>query len=281
MWIGLLVTAVLAVCAGAVSLKITASAQPRTYSADGPALSLDGYKLAFEERFAQLDISERPGAGSRWYSHTPWGGDFGEARFAGPGPGGPFSATAEGLDVTARKAPDGRWTSGLISSRDRDGPSGYGFTQAYGYFEMKAKLPSGGGLWPAFWLIGTDKSSSAAEIDVMEAYGGFPEYYHCVAHIWRKSGKSWAKDFLIRVPRNMLSDQYNLFGVLIDARNTRFTLNRHVVAEMETPPEYRQPFYILADLALGGGWSTASLSSPQTMKIAAIRAFAPPPGAQP
>ena len=284
-WRGIRVIAIavaaVVVCLIPVSLKVAASRQMEEHPAGGSLLALDGYKLTFDEHFAQLDISDRPGTGAAWYSHTPWAGDFGDARFVGPGPGGAFAAGNEGLDIIARKGPDGAWTSGLISSRDRDGPPGRGFAQAYGYFEMKAKLPGGGGLWPAFWLIGVDKTTSASEIDVMEDYGGFPEYYHCVAHIWRKSGKNWSKDFLIHVPRDILSKQYNLFGVLIGSQTTRFTFNRRIVAEMPTPPEYRQPFYVLADLALGGGWSTASLSSPQTMKIASISAYAPPAGAQP
>jgi hypothetical protein len=42
------------------------------------------------------------------------------------------------------------------------------YTFIYGYFEERAQLPYGQGLWPAFWLYGT---SGGAEIDVMEMYG--------------------------------------------------------------------------------------------------------------
>lgn len=240
-----------------------------------PPLDLTRYRLTFDETFPHLDVSGRPGSAARWYSHTPWAGDFGEARFVDPSPGGPFVITARGLDIVARKGADGRWTSGLISSRDRDGSDGRGFAQAYGYFEVKAKLPQGMGLWPAFWLIGIDKSNSSAEIDVMEDYGGFPDYYHCTMHIWRKNNQEWARDFRIHVRNGILSSQYNLFGVLITHETTRFYFNRKAVAEIQTPPEYRQPFYILANLALGGGWPTGELPSPETMSIAYIRAYAP------
>lgn len=242
---------------------------------DSPPLDLTGYRLTFDETFRRLDVSGRPGSGARWYSHTPWAGDFGEAPFMDPSPEGPFIKTARGLDIVAREETEGHWTSGLISSRDRDGPEGKGFAQAYGYFEIKAKLPQGMGLWPAFWLIGVDKSNSAAEIDVMEDYGGFPDTYHCTVHIWRGNSQDWGSDFLIHVRKNILSSRYNLFGVLITRETTRFYFNRKAVAEIETPPEYRQPFYVLADLALGGGWPTGALRSPQTMSIAYIRAYAP------
>lgn len=238
-------------------------------------LDLRGYKLVFEDRFATLSIGAQPGSGERWYNHTPWHGDFGDAAFVAPGPGGPFAGGPEGLSITARRDADGRWSSGLISSRDKDGPAGKGFAQKYGYFEMSAKLPSGMGTWPAFWLIGVDKSTTAAEIDVVEYYGGFPQYYHCVAHIWRDGKDVLNRDFMIKVPDGLLSERFNTYGVRILPKTTTFYLNRRRVAEMDTPPEYRQPFYILANLAIGAGWPTKDLTSPKVMQIAYIRAYRP------
>ncbi len=47
------------------------------------------------------------------------------------------------------------------------------FSQAYGYFEMEAKLPRGKGVWPAFWLYNHLLDNSFfPEIDIMEAYPG-------------------------------------------------------------------------------------------------------------
>ncbi|MEN3293846.1 MAG: hypothetical protein V7642_3099 [Burkholderiales bacterium] len=45
------------------------------------------------------------------------------------------------------------------------------FSQAYGYFEMEAKLPNGTGTWPAFWLF-NHVGDRRPEIDIMEAYSG-------------------------------------------------------------------------------------------------------------
>ena len=238
-------------------------------------LDLSGYEIAFEETFETLDIGHRPGSGKRWYNHTPWHGDFGDAAFADPGPGGPFSRGPNGLNITATRGADGRWRSGLISSRDRDGPEGRGFAQQYGYFEISAKMPSGEGVWPAFWLIGVNKSESSAEIDVLEYYGVGPRYYHCVAHIWRNGKDVLSKDFMIEVEDGSLERRFNTFGVLIEPMTTTFYHNRREVGSMKTPPEFRQPFYILANLALGGGWSIAKLTSPKTMEIAYIRAYRP------
>ncbi len=238
-----------------------------------PAIDMSQYTLTFDESFRDLSISGAPGLGARWFAHTPWAGDFGDARFVGPGPDGPFVLRPHGMSIVARQSADGHWTSGLISSRDRDGPDGRGFAQQYGYFEIKARLPEGPGTWPAFWLIGVDKSKSSSEIDVFEFYGGFSEYYHIVPHIWRGGKGDWDKPFLIRVEPHVLSDRFNTFGVDIGPVHTTYYLNRHQVATMETPEEYRQPFYILANLALGGGWPIDKLSSPLSMDIEYIRAY--------
>ena len=47
-------------------------------------------------------------------------------------------------------------------------PQAGGFTALYGYFQMTAELPSGAGLWPAFWLEPVN-GTSACEIDIFEA----------------------------------------------------------------------------------------------------------------
>src|SRR5260370_127305 len=67
---------------------------------------------------------------ARWTAHTPWGGDFGDARFLDPGPKGPFAIKDGILSITASKDQEGHWTSGLIAAADA---RGVGFGTRYGY----------------------------------------------------------------------------------------------------------------------------------------------------
>jgi beta-glucanase (GH16 family) len=66
--------------------------------------------------------------------------------------------------------------------------------------------------------------------------------------------------------------------VLITPAVTRFYLNRREFWSTPTPPEYHQPMYVLANLAIGGGWPVAGLPSPQVMQIAYIKVFQKKPG---
>src|SRR3546814_17747296 len=66
----------------------------------------------------------------------------------------PFRVDDGVLTITAAATPqnllsevEGKpYTSGLLTTRDS-------FAQSYGYFEIRADMPDGQGLWPAFWLL--------------------------------------------------------------------------------------------------------------------------------
>ena len=93
-------------------------------------------------------------------------------------------------------------------------PASTGSLSATGISRCGARLPDGPGVWPAFWLIGVDKTSSASEIDVIEYYGKFPEYYHNVTHVFRNNKDSLARDNLVHVPAGSLTSKFNNFGYL-------------------------------------------------------------------
>ncbi len=245
-------------------------------AASDPALDLSGYAMTFNDDFSKMDVSSNgPNRQAmRWIAHTPWNGDFGNDSFDNPGPGGPFAMGEQGLTITAHKDAAGNWHSGLLCSMDRDGPGQHGFAQRYGYFEIKAKLPDGGsGTWPAFWLIGVDKQTSSAEIDVMEYYGVSDRIYHSVEHIWQNGSDQRHLDHMEYVTPGLLSKQFNTYGVLIEPEQTSVYFNRHLIWSTPTPPEYRQPMYMLVNLAIGGGWPFGRLQSPQIMAVQYVRVF--------
>ena len=159
-----------------------------------------GYRLVFDEEFnGPLDVPPGTGwgAGHKWTTHTPYGGDFGQAYFTGPNENAttpdPFSLSNGILTIQAYQDPaiNNHWRSGLLSSAD---VNGNGFSQALGYWECRMMLPSGEGVWPAFWLDGVvgikkPRTTNSPEIDILEAFGVDMTVAHHYVHVWTPVGK--------------------------------------------------------------------------------------------
>jgi beta-glucanase (GH16 family) len=238
---------------------------------NGRVLDLSAYQQTFNEDFDSLDVSAW-GPGTRWIAHTPYNGDFGDGAFANPVGGFPFTIENGVLRIEARRDANGKWHSGLLSSVDRNGN---GFAQQYGYFEMRAKLPAGEGVWPAFWLLGRSRDTTAAEVDVMEHYGHDPSAYESAIHVWnlKSPDKSHVANSRIPVPSGSLSREFHTFGVSVDPSTITFYFDRREVWSAKTMPEHQQPMYLLIDLAVGGGWPIGNMRSPSFMYVDYVRAW--------
>ncbi len=242
----------------------------------GPVtLDLKDYRMSFSEEFdGPLDVSAW-GPGTRWIAHTPYSGDFGDAGFANPEEDFPFTIKDGILRIEARKK-DGKWRAGLLSSKDS---KGNGFAQKYGYFEMRAKLPKVEGMWPAFWLLGApqlvDKSITQIEIDVLEHYGVNPNALCTNVHWWYpdKSHKGDGKNFVV----TGMTDDFHNYGVMVEQDFIIFYYDGVELRRVTTPEEAKVPLYILANLAMGGGWPIDKATSPSYMYIDYIRAYSRKP----
>ncbi|MBB4505501.1 beta-glucanase (GH16 family) [Rhizobium leguminosarum] len=235
-------------------------------------LNINAYQLTFEESFDSLDVSAWGERSSRWIAHTPWNGDFGDARFTDPAPGFPFTTDQGILKIEARKEADGTWRSGLLSSVN---PKGEGFSQQFGYFEARMKLPPGKGVWPAFWLIGLDRSKYTAEIDVLEYYGRAPYEFSMGFHIWRQSqgGQNSTGGHWQKVQDGILNSEYHTYGVDIQADKTSFYFDRQFIWSFDTPKEFHMPFYPLVNLALGSGWPIDETPNPSILLVDYIHVY--------
>ncbi len=241
------------------------------HSAGKATLSLDNFELTFEENFDVLDVSAW-GPNTKWISHTPWSGDFGDAAFVDPRPAFPFVVKDGVLRIEARKGSDGYWRSGLLSSADS---SGHGFMQQFGYFEMRAKLPKGPGLWPAFWLIANKDPDTSSEIDVIEHYGAAPAMYESVVHIWPKNKAARKYEHILQhqVPEGALYEDFHTYGMKMDEDWIIFYFDRKEVGRSPTQPENKRPMFILLNLAMGSGWPIENTPNPSFMYVDYVRAW--------
>jgi len=236
-----------------------------------PTLNLDGYKLTWSDEFDDLSVSAH-GPGTRWIAHTPYNGDFGDAGFADPKEGFPFTVDKGVLRIEASKE-GGRWRGGLLSSVDS---KGRGFSQTYGYFEMRAKFPKSPGMWPAFWLMGVEgihnKSIANIEIDVVEQYGAMPNTLTTTLHTWGPGDRHWGEGDAFFVPG--MSDGFHTYGARVDEKDITIYFDGVELWRRKTLPEAKVPLYLMVDLAMGGGWPIDKAINPSSMFVDYVRVYA-------
>lgn len=151
-----------------------------------------GWRLAWHDEFDGGTIDPDKwgfdvGNGFYSYDAAQWIGGWGndELQYYTRDPDNAFVQGGR-LHVRALKeSRDGfGYTSARLRTRRKDGTNL--FSQAYGRFEFRAKLPTGQGIWPALWLLpeGSDYGGWAAsgEIDVLEAKGQEPKRIQGALH---------------------------------------------------------------------------------------------------
>ncbi|WP_246205584.1 family 16 glycosylhydrolase [Microvirga arsenatis] len=179
------------------------------------------------------------------------------------------------LTITARPSPDTSLTDGLPYVSGLINTHGT-FSQTYGYFEISAQVPSGQGLWPAFWLL-PQSGNWPPEIDVLELLGHDPTTYYVGSHWKDATGKHAFKTQGISAGVD-LSEGFHSYGTLWTADTITYYLDGTEVFSMAAPSGINEPMYLLAGLAVGGNWPGAPDETtlfPAEFQIDYIRAYAP------
>lgn len=180
------------------------------------------------------------------------------------------------LRIQARPAAPGAnplnlpYSSGVITTFNS-------FCQLYGYFEVRAKLPKGKGLWPAFWLLPAS-GAYTAELDVFEVLGDRPGVLYATTH--GLTGGQWSSNLQqLNVPDT--STAFHTYGVDWEADKVTFYMDRQPIAVAPTPASMNSPMYVLLNLAVGGpgswpGVPDASTVFPAEMAIDYLRVYSTP-----
>ncbi len=129
------------------------------------------------------------------------------------------------------------------------------YALAGGYFNLRARLPQGQGLWPAFWMMPADGSWNW-EIDIFEKPGvdqsGAPSDA-CYRLGCNNANDTWAQSAWVSgVDTAGLHD----YGLLWDPSATTITYFRDGVAmaSLPRPANATSPGYLIINLAVGGTW---------------------------
>lgn len=191
------------------------------------------------------------------------------------------------LVITALKenmtGPDGiarEYTSARMQTKDL-------FAQQYGRFEARIKIPKGQGIWPAFWMLGTDIDSvnwpKSGEIDIMENIGKEPGTVHGTIHGPGYSGGD-ALTAAFELPKGEhFSDAFHVFAVEWAPKVIRFYVDDRLYATQtaDTVPAgqhwvFEHPFYVLLNVAVGGYWPgnpDATTQFPTSMLVDYVRVY--------
>src|SRR3989344_3297006 len=156
------------------------------------------------------------------------------------------------------------YTSGEIVSASK-------FDQQYGYFEMRARMPVGRGVWPAFWLRPDDLPQGSDEIDIFEFYGrNEPKKVHLTYHVGGgQDSKEYDAPFDFTAGYHVFASEWGpgYIDWYVDGVKARTTVTTNVT---------QKKMYILANLALGGfsgGTFDATTVFPNYFDIDYIRAY--------
>lgn len=163
------------------------------------------------------------------------------------------------------------------------------YKQQYGRFAARIKLPSGAGMWPAFWLLGANIDAvswpGCGEIDIMELKGQEPSTIHGSAHGPGYSGGA-ALTGGFTLPQGARFDQdFHVFSVDWYPDHLTYSVD-DVAYQTKTVADlgskkwvFDHPFFIILNLAVGGdyvGPPDGNTQFPQTMLVDWVRVTSPP-----
>jgi beta-glucanase (GH16 family) len=168
----------------------------------------------------------------------------------------------------------------------------------FGRIEMRAKLPVGQGMWPAFWMLPsvTDYGfwPQSGEIDIMETIGSIPEQVHGTLHYggeFPAHSSSGASTFL---PTGT-AQNWHEYGIEWQSGEIRWYIDDQLFSTKNTwfttaapfPAPFDVDFHVLLNLAVGGNWPgppNGSTVFPQNYVIDYVRVYGlpvdPPPATE-
>jgi beta-glucanase (GH16 family) len=145
------------------------------------------------------------------------------------------------------KGSDGKdypYTSGMVSSHGK-------FYITYGYFEMRAKMPKGQGLWPAFWLL-PESREWPPEIDILEVLGHEPFTVYTTLHFKISDSPHLSYGAPYTSPADLSAD-FHTYAVDWGPRQITWYLDDQPIYDVSVNIP-AQPMYVIANLAVGGNW---------------------------
>lgn len=139
------------------------------------------------------------------------------------------------------------------------------FKFTYGRIDVRAKLPSGKGTWPAIWTLGSNITTigwpSCGEIDILEHWGHNPTKVSSAIHTLACSGVTNCQEAKIGEKTvNDYNTAFHVYSVNWTSESIGFYIDNQLLYSYNpsTKTNENWPFYqdqfILLNVAMGGSW---------------------------
>lgn len=131
----------------------------------------------------------------------------------------------------------------------------------YGKIEFRAKLPAGGGTWPALWMLGDNFSTAGwpacGEIDVMEHKGNDLNRIHGTLHFPGRSGGN--PDSTTVIPNTTATTEFHTYAVDWRADAIKFYVDDVLFKTFTNNSSlpFNQKFFLIINCAMGGTFGGA------------------------
>jgi len=263
-----------------VILCLIFMAAPWTAVRAAPAAAADGWHLVWSDEFNQ-PAGTAPEASN-------WGYDLG-----GNGWGN------NELEYYTARTNNARIEDGtLVMEARAEKFSGRDFTSArlltagkrswtYGRFEARMKIPRGQGIWPAFWMLGTNIDSAGwpacGEIDIMENVGKEPATVHGTVHGPGYSGSGGIGGPVKLSGGAAVADDFHIFAVDCETNCITWSMDgtRYFTVTPANLPAhsrwvFNEPKFLILNLAVGGGWPgnpDSTTTFPQCLVVDYVRVY--------
>ncbi|NJB85865.1 hypothetical protein GGR26_001633 [Lewinella marina] len=163
------------------------------------------------------------------------------------------------------------FTSSRIVTEDK-------FEFTYGRIEIRAKLPSGGGTWPALWMLGADYQTNTwpacGEIDIMEHVGNQQNRVFSSLHFPGNSGGNAVTESTVV---ETASTEFHVYKAIWSENTIRFYVDDnlyHTFSNRAGLP-FNKDFFLIFNVAMGGnfGGNIDADFQQSTMEVDYVRVY--------
>ena len=178
------------------------------------------------------------------------------------------------LKITAKEEQLGsaNYTSGRIKTQGL-------FDFKYGRVQARIKVPVGQGLWPAFWMLGSNITSvswpQCGEVDIMEHIN--TETVIHGTHHYNNNGHQYYGGSVV-----CDANEFNVYAIEWSPSSIQWFLNgalyyqTNISSSAVSKEEFHEPFFFIINLAVGGNWPGSpdvSTQFPAVMLVDYVRVY--------